>query len=55
MHNVLHIALKNFAKGFDRMGADALVSLKSRDLCGTDIKGFNKGILAYAFFFHCLP
>ena len=37
------------------MGADAFVSLKSRDLRGTDVKGFNKGILAYAFFFHRLP
>lgn len=55
MHDILHIALKNFAKGFDRMGADALVSFKSRDLCGTDVKGFNKGILADAFFFHRLP
>lgn len=55
VHDVLYIALKNFAKGFDCMSADALVSFKSRDLRGTDVKGFNKGILADAFFFHCLP
>ena len=55
VHNDLHIALKNIAKGLDWMTADALVSFKSRDLRGTDVKGFNTGILADAFFFHCLP
>lgn len=55
MHDVLHIALKDLAKGFNCMGADAFVSLKSGNLCRTDVEGFNKGVLAYALFFHRLP
>ena len=54
-HNIADFAVQNFAKHFNRMGADALVALEPRDLSGADVMVLNKGVLRNSFLLHNVP
>ena len=54
-HDILHAAGEDAAEHFDRVGADALVSLHARNLSGADVVLLDQRILCNAFFLHGFP
>lgn len=54
-HDIFDSAVKDPAEGVDRVGADALISLETGDLGGTDAILFNQRILGNSLLFHSFP
>ncbi len=55
LHNILHPAVEDAAKGLNGVGADALIALEAGDLRGADMMLFHEGILRDSLFLHGLP
>ena len=54
-HDVLYAAGEDFAEHFDRVRADALIALHTRDLSGAHAIAFDQRILCDFLFLHGFP
>ena len=54
-HDIPRLTVQDPAENFDRVRADALVSLQSGDLSGADIVFFDQRVLRDAVFLHHAP